>query len=446
MLRLIFLLACSSSLGCQSVAEQEGKAPRPNIVLIMADDLGYGDLSCYGSDFINTPNIDALAKNGLRFTDYHSNGAVCSPTRAALMTGRYPQRTGVEGVVTAKSHREVGLPLEEVTIAEVLKDAGYATAMFGKWHLGYDIKRFGPQRQGFETFEGFVSGNVDYFNKIDQEAHKDWYVGEELKHVDGYVTDLINDRGVDWIAKQQKEDEGRPFFLYLAHGAPHYPLQGPDGEGFRVVGKKMGQPVPNPKAVYKAMIESMDEGIGRVVAELKEHGLEENTLIIFCSDNGQAGRVGSAGPLRGSKGTVYEGGHRVPMVMQWPAKFGERVNEDVDDLVLGMDLLPTFAAASGAKLLDVSVIDGVAFGGLEKPGVSVSRELHWVHGNKHAIRQGDWKLVMNGKKEPELYNLKTDLGEKHDLAGRAPDRVKAMRDAHEAWLKEVRGGVDKVSG
>ncbi|MFK7790328.1 MAG: sulfatase, partial [Phycisphaeraceae bacterium] len=175
MKRLAFIVICLLS-AYTSFADE-----RPNIVLIMADDLGYGDLSCYGSDFINTPNIDALAKNGVRFTDYHSNGVVCSPTRAAMMTGRYPQRTGVEGVITAKSHREVGLPLEEVTIAEVLKDAGYSTAMFGKWHLGYDIKKFGPQRQGFETFEGFVSGNVDYFNKIDQAGHKDWYIGDELK-------------------------------------------------------------------------------------------------------------------------------------------------------------------------------------------------------------------------------------------------------------------------
>ena len=413
---------------------------KPNIVLIMADDLGYGDLSCYGSDFINTPHIDALAKNGIRFTDYHSNGAVCSPTRAALMTGRYPQRTGVEGVITAKSHREVGLPLEEVTIAEVLKDAGYSTAMFGKWHLGYDIKRFGPQRQGFETFEGFVSGNVDYFNKIDQEGYKDWYVGDELKHVEGYVTDLINDCGADWIRKQSKD---KPFFLYLAHGAPHYPLQGPDGKGFRVVGKKVGQPVPNPKAVYKAMIESMDEGIGRMVAELKKQGQIENTLIIFCSDNGQARGVGSAGALRGSKGTVYEGGHRVPMVMQWPGTFN--VGE-YNEPVIGMDLFPLFAVIAFADLPEKLALDGVLPFDTDQLEKTDGRTLHWVHGNKHAIRQGEWKLVMNDKKKPELYNLEDDLGEKNNLAEQQPERVKQMREAHEAWLKEMREGVDKVSG
>ena len=238
MIRYLISFIVLLLFGCPAFSVKAEDAYRPNIVLIMADDLGYGDISCYGAKHVNTPHIDALAKNGIRFTDYHSNGAVCSPTRAALMTGRYPQRTGVEGVITAARHREVGLPLEEVTIAEVLKGAGYSTAMYGKWHLGYDIKRFGPQLQGFETFEGFVSGNVDYFHKIDQEGHKDWYIGDELKHVDGYVTDLINDRAVDWIDGHVKKNKNKPFFLYLAHGAPHYPLQGPDDKGFRVVGKK----------------------------------------------------------------------------------------------------------------------------------------------------------------------------------------------------------------
>lgn len=419
---------------------------RPNIVLIMADDLGYGDLSCYGNDFINTPHIDALAKNGIRFTDYHSNGAVCSPTRAALMTGRYPQRTGVEGVITAKSHREVGLPLEEVTIAEVLKDAGYSTAMFGKWHLGYDIKQFGPQRQGFETFEGFVSGNVDYFHKIDQEGHKDWYIGDELKHIDGYVTDLINDGAVDWIGKHTKENKGKPFFLYLAHGAPHYPLQGPNDKGFREVGKKIREMPKDMKATYKAMIESMDEGIGRVVAELKEQGLEQNTLIIFTSDNGQASRYGgSAGPLRGQKGTVYEGGHRVPMVMQWSGSKMKQ-GEVVPVTMIGMDLFVSFADFADATLPEGLVLDGVSLQSLNRPWNMKPRDLHWVHRNSHAIRQGDWKLVMNGKETPELYNLKDDLGEKNNLADQDPERVKQMREAHEAWLKEMREGVEKVSG
>ncbi|MBX2850201.1 MAG: sulfatase [Phycisphaeraceae bacterium] len=446
MFRCLLLVVCLLSVACSSIAEPAPDAPRPNIVLIMADDLGYGDLSCYGSDFINTPHIDALAKGGIRFTDYHSNGAVCSPTRAALMTGRYPQRTGVEGVITAKSHRGVGLPLEEVTIAEVLKDAGYATAMFGKWHLGYDIKKFGPQRQGFETFEGFVSGNVDYFNKIDQEGHKDWYIGDELKHVDGYVTDLINDGAVDWIGEHVKENKDKPFFLYLAHGAPHYPMQGPNDNGFREVGKKIREMPKDVKGTYRAMIESMDEGIGRVVAELDRQALRENTLIIFTSDNGQASRYGgSAGPLRGQKGTVYEGGHRVPMIMHWPS--GISGDTSRAGLIVGMDLFPTFASMAGADMPKGLTLDGVDLQAVSRGDIpGGGRVAHWIHGSNHAIRRGDWKLVMNASTKPELYNLNEDLGEKNNLADQHPERVQQMDEAHNAWLKEMREGVERVSG
>lgn len=442
MLLLLFLNAWCSA--CSAAPEELAGAPRPNIVLIMADDLGYGDLSCYGAKHVSTPHIDALAKNGIRFTDYHSNGVVCSPTRAALMTGRYPQRTGVEGVITAKSHRDVGLALEEVTIAEVLKDAGYATAMYGKWHLGYDIKAFGPQRQGFETFEGFVSGNVDYFHKIDQEGHKDWYIGDKLKHADGYVTDLINDRAVDWIDQHVAANKQQPFFLYLAHGAPHYPMQGPDGNGFREVGKKIRAMPEDPAPIYKAMIESMDQGIGRVVASLKEYGFDQNTLVIFTSDNGHASRYGgSGGPLRGQKATVYEGGHRVPMVMCW-AKGHQ--GKTVEKTVVGMDLFPTFASLAGAVIPENLHIDGEEINGLDRLYPDHARTLHWVFGKKQAVRQGQWKLVMHGKKKPELFNLKQDLGEQDNLAEQYPQRVKQMQEHHQAWLKETRLKATKVSG
>lgn len=446
MLRCLLLTVCLMSVASGAIATPAADAPRPNIVLIMADDLGYGDLSCYGSELVNTPHIDALAKNGIRFTDYHSNGAVCSPTRAALMTGRYPQRTGVEGVITAARHREVGLPLEEVTIAEVFKDAGYATAMFGKWHLGYDIKKFGPQLQGFETFEGFVSGNVDYFHKIDQEGHKDWYIGDELKHVEGYVTDLINDGAVDWIGSHVKENKDKPFFLYLAHGAPHYPMQGPDDKGFREVGKKVRVVPKDSKPIYKAMVESMDRGIGRVIEELERQDINKKTVVIFCSDNGHAARYGgSGGPLRGQKGTVYEGGHRVPMVMGFPGRGDEPMEIDVP--VMGMDMLPMFASITQAPLPEGLMLDGVAINLFKQDDRGAyARSMHWVHGTRHAIRQGAWKLVMNGNDKPELYNLKNDLGEQTNLADQHPDRAKKMREAHEAWLKKMREGVDKVSG
>lgn len=419
-------------------------AGQPNIVLIMADDLGYGDLSCYGSELVDTPHIDALAAEGLRFTDYHSNGAVCSPTRAALMTGRYPQRTGVEGVITAANHRAVGLPLDEYTVAEMLRDAGYATAMFGKWHLGYDVAAFGPLRQGFETFEGFVSGNVDYFNKIDQEGYKDWWIGEALEHVDGYVTDLINDRGVAWIGAQQEQDAEKPFFLYLAHGAPHYPLQGPDGEGFREVGRRVGQPPVDREATYRAMIESMDAGIGRVLDALERHGLAEDTLVIFCSDNGQAGGgPGSAGPWRGSKATVYEGGHRVPMVMRWPAQLAPGVV--CDEVAVGMDLLPTFAALAGVSLPEGVAIDGEVLHALVPDAIGGPRELHWMHRNLFACRWGELVLVRRGDNAPELYNLIEDPGQSNNLAQESPEEVEHLLGLHQDWLAQAREGVEPVS-
>ncbi|XAL99273.1 sulfatase-like hydrolase/transferase [Phycisphaeraceae bacterium D3-23] len=412
---------------------------QPNIVLIMADDLGYGDLGCYGSEDQHTPHLDALADAGIRLTDYHSNGTVCSPTRAALMTGRYPQRTGVEGVVTAANHREVGLPLEEVTLAEVLRDAGYVTALFGKWHLGYD-PRFGPTRQGFDTFEGFVSGNIDYQNKIDQVGEEDWWVGEQRLLEPGYLTTVITDRAVDWIGEQSD----RPFFLYLSHGAPHYPYQGPDDPGFRVPGEaRVASPRQDIDAAYREMITALDDSVGRVVAALETHGLEENTLIIFCSDNGCTGRVGSSGPWRGHKGQVYEGGHRVPFIAAWPGTID--AGEVLDDLAMSMDLLPTFAALAGAALPEGVEIDGVNLVDHWADGLTQPRRVHWRSGLQGAMREGRWKLVVRGDKDYALFDLDEDPAEQHDVSMQHGEIATAMRVAHSDWLRESRAGVERVS-
>jgi len=420
---------------CFSASSQN----RPNIVLIMADDLGYGDIGCYGNTEIKTPNIDALAMSGIRFSDYHSNGAVCSPTRAALMTGRYQQRCGVEGVITAKSHREVGMALSEITIAEVLKAAGYDTAIFGKWHLGYDVKRFGPQLQGFDTFEGFVSGNVDYFFKIDQEGYKDWWVGEKLSDDPNYLTKTIGDRAVKWIG----EHKDKPFFLYLPHGAPHGPYQGPGDKGFREVGRIARQPPINAKQKYREVIEALDQSVGEVVAALKEQGVYENTLIIFTSDNGQVG-PGSAGPLRGGKAQVYEGGHRVPMIMNWPGNIDAGTESGV--LAIGMDFYPTFAKLAGAELPGGLTLDGDdLFDLMREGGDRPGRVLHWLHNESIGTREGYWKLVNHGKGKPQLFNLSEDLGEQKDLADKRPEIVETLMAKQKAWLEETRRGVTPVS-
>lgn len=429
----------ASLIGVVAAASVWQVGAQPNIVLIMADDLGYGDLGCYGSVAHETPHLDALAESGLRFTDYHSNGTVCSPTRASLMTGRYPQRTGVEGVVTALNHRDVGLPLEELTIAELLRNAGYDTAIFGKWHLGYDTE-FGPTRQGFDTFEGFVSGNIDYQSKIDQVGEADWWIDEERRFEPGYLTTVITDRAVDWIAGHP---DG-PFFLYISHGAPHYPYQGPDDEGFRVEGEaRVASPRRDVDAAYDEMVSAMDDSVGRIVAAIHQHGLEENTLIVFCSDNGCAGRVGSSGPWHGHKGQVYEGGHRVPLIASLPGTF--QPGDVSDDLVMSMDLMPTFAALAGIHRpaglrwdgLDVSmVLDGAP----DEP-----RTVHWRAGNWGATRTGSLKLVVGPNGRAELYDLSVDPGETDDLAADHPEVVDQMRSNHERWLTVCREGVQRVS-
>ena len=269
---LTFLILTICILACNDFE----KMP-PNIVLIMADDLGYGELSCYGSTSIHTPNIDSLAEQGIRFTDFHSNGAVCSPTRAALMTGKYQQRTGVEGVITAANHREVGLSLDEITLAEALKNMGYTCGIFGKWHLGY-AEEFNPTYQGFDEFVGFVSGNVDYQSHIDQEGYLDWWKGSKIANEEGYTTDLITKYGVEFLKKNNPQITRKPFFLYLPHEAPHYPIQARNDAAVRKEGSgKYIRKVPDDRvqAIYTEMIETMDEGIGEILKTLETLGIAE---------------------------------------------------------------------------------------------------------------------------------------------------------------------------
>lgn len=275
---------------------------RPNIIVIVADDLGYGDISCYGNQTIQTPHIDALAANGLRFTDFHSNGTVCSPTRAALMTGRYPQRTGVTGVITALEHRHAGLAVEETTLAEVVKTVGYKTAMFGKWHLGYQPE-YNPVHQGFDEYIGFVAGNIDFHNHVDQVGEEDWWKQDQLCPEAGYTTDLITEHGIEFIQR----NGGDPFLLFLTHESPHYPYQRRTDPVQYVPGKGRVDKANEKPEVYREMIEVMDEDIGRIVQTVADAGLTEKTLIFFLSDNGPAG-LGSAGDLRGHKSHVWEGG------------------------------------------------------------------------------------------------------------------------------------------
>ncbi|QGY46212.1 sulfatase-like hydrolase/transferase [Maribellus comscasis] len=416
---------------------------KPNFIIILADDLGYGDIGCYGNKRILTPTLDQMAKEGIRFTDFHSNGAVCSPTRAALMTGKYQQRTGINGVITAKGHRDSGLALNENTIAEVLREAGYSTGIFGKWHLGYPEK-FNPVHQGFDEFSGYISGNIDYHSHVDQEGYADWWKAGTLTPEEGYSTDLITQNANNFISRHQSE----PFFLYIAHEAPHYPYQDRNSRADRSPGGKNGIDFrphgseKNPSAIYKTMIEIMDEDIGSVLNTLKNYGLYENTVVIFFSDNG-APQIGNNGKLRGFKGSVWEGGHRVPAIIQWPGHIPEGVLSN--ETVLSMDLFPTILKLAGINYS--KAIDGVSIDAhLVHDEPLHSRMVFWQHAQEYAVRDGIWKLVIPGKeKKPELYNLELDIEEKNNIAGNYPEIVKKLSLKLEQWIIEVNKDVKKIS-
>ena len=413
-------------------------ARKPNIILILADDMGYGDAGCYGGKHLQTPAIDTLADRGLRFTDFHSNAPVCSPTRAALLTGCYQQRCGIEGVISAKNHRKKGLSLENVTFADLLKTADYRTAVFGKWHLGYE-PRFNPRYQGFDEFVGFVSGNIDYHSHIDQAGVEDWWQDVELIPEEGYSTDLVTSHGLSFI--QRHKD--KPFCLYLAHECPHYPYQGPNDPADRTVGKP--EPILGRRkdrtAAYKEMMESMDTSIDRIVRKINSLGLEKETFIFFCSDNGPTG-PGSNGPLKGKKGSLWEGGHRVPGIAYWPSKI--RPGTVTNETALTMDLLPTLASLAGLSPPTTLKLDGVDLLPLMVGEQPLSeRSLFWRFKNDCAIRKGPWKLI-NGESQ-SLFHLDDDIGETTNIIRKEQERGKSLEQELMNWSRKISVGIERQS-
>ncbi|MCY4595926.1 MAG: sulfatase-like hydrolase/transferase [Bryobacterales bacterium] len=427
---LLFLISCSGS--------PEGKQRLPNFVVIMADDLGYGDLSTYGG-WIDVPNIDRMAAEGLKFTDFHSNGAVCSPTRAALMTGRYQQRAGLPIVVFAPEDRPThvdGLQAVELTFAEALGDTGYATALFGKWHLGY-YPRYNPVRHGFDEFKGYVSGNIDFFSHVDGAGRFDWWHGEEKSDEPGYVTTLINKHSVRFIEDHYDD----AFCLYVAHEAPHSPYQGPNDDpgGFRQVGGFSGQLSLSGDVVkekYREMVVEMDNGVGAILETLSRLGIADRTLVLFFSDNGATPR-GSNGSLRGHKGSVWEGGHRVPAVAWQPGAIsGGTVT---DQLAATMDVWPTLAELAGVSEPVERPLDGVSLVPVLAGGTVDRGPMFWSFMDGLAMRDGNWKLVSgeDGSEQPMLFDLGSDLAEANDVAAHETDRVAQMAVEASEWLRSV---------
>lgn len=427
--------AACSNFPSDSSQEEEGRngEGKPNFILIMADDLGYGGIGSYGNTDIQTPHLDKMAERGVRFTQYYANSTVCTPTRAAMMTGRYQQRTGLEGVIYVRGEtREVGMAQKELTVAEVLKSLGYATGIMGKWHLGYK-KEYFPTRQGFDTFYGYVSGNIDFHSHYDNAGIFDWWHNEDSLVEEGYVTDLITQHSIDFIEEHQEE----PFFLYIAHEAPHVPLQGRNDTAFRYPGREfpyMGV-VENQEATYKEMVEVMDEGIGEIWATLERLDLATNTVVIFVSDNGGREDLGDNGGLKGAKTNLFEGGIRVPGIVRWENQVQAAVS---DEIVMSFDWMPTFLTLAGYDALAELSLDGVDLTALLQDQQSLEeRSLFWRYRSQKVVRKGKWKLLVDEEMGPMLYDLAQDMRESTNRADEYPEQVEALESELRKWEEEV---------
>jgi len=416
----------------------------PNILLIVADDVGYGDLACYGHPRNKTPHLDQMAQEGLKFTDFHANGPMCSPTRASILTGKYQHRFGkaFESALSAKSP-DIGLPTDVKTIPQVLKKAGYATGMYGKWHLGYHPPHM-PTYFGFDDFRGLLTGDGDHISHISRSGQEDWYHNEQIEMEDGYSAELITKHSIDFM----KKNKDNPFFLYVAHLVIHFPWQAPGEKAHREAGKdywsleKLG---PHPEGevapVVKEMVEAVDRSVGALMAALKEFGLAENTFVFFTSDNGGyleyagkfKGEISSNAPCRGEKGEVWEGGHREPAIAWWPGRI--KPGTVIHETAMTMDLLPTCAELAGVTPPDD--IDGTTLLPLlfeNKP--LPKRDVFWRMREEWAVRRGPWKLVGKGE-NCQLFNLDEDIGESKDISAQKPELVKDLLASLKSWEKDV---------
>jgi len=412
----------SSQLACQRTP-----ARPPNIIMIFTDDQGYGDLGCFGATDINTPHIDAMATEGVRFTDFYVAAPLCSPSRAALLTGCYPKRVGLHKWVL-RPDSDLGIHPDEITIAELLKTRGYATACIGKWHLGFHPE-FRPTRQGFDEYFGLLH-NLDRF----ETAHFENVGGVPLLRNDEVVLrpatpDILTERYTEESVSFIRRNRDNPFFLYLAHTMPHNPL----GVSDRFRDK-------SDRGLYGDVIQCLDWSAGEILRTVRELGLESDTIVVFTSDNGPAGRLGgSAGPLRGRKLTIWEGGMRVPCVIWGPGRIAAGVV--CSELATTMDLYPTWARMAGATLPPDTAIDGKDIAPLltGEAGARSPHEAFYYHegreGKLEAVRAGDWKLHL--KDSPELYNLRADIGEQNNVAQQNPEVVTQLRGLARSFDAEI---------
>lgn len=419
----------------------------PNIIFILADDLGYADLACYGNRVVRSPNLDRIAAEGTRFTNFCVSWPACTPSRSAILTGRYPQRNGLydmirnnevnweyefdEHTYAVSPEMTLGLDTREITIGQALKSAGYATGVIGKWDSGR-ARRYLPLQRGFDFYYGFANTGIDYYTH-ERYGVPSMFRGNQRVKEEGHATDLFA-REAHRFIEQNRE---RPFFLYLPFNAPHGAST--FKKGTRQVPEKylaMYGGGLDWKTQLKALITQMDEAIGGIMEQLKSYGLDDNTVLLFASDNGGAG-ASSNGPLHGGKATMFEGGLRVPLIARWPGRVKQ--GAVTDEFATTLELFPTFLAAAGAKSPPDLKLDGFnLLPLLEGRGKSERKEMFWqaTARNASAARVGDWKWVNHAGKEG-LYNLATDLGEKRDLCAERPDMLKTVKDRYAAWWKEM---------
>ncbi len=420
-------------ISCLTGSNIFAQSPKPNIIYIMADDLGYADLSAYGRTTYQTPNIDRLSAEGMKFMNAYSAAPVCTPTRTAFMTGRYPARTPVgliEPLDWEHADSLIGLAPPYPSMATAMQKAGYETLLVGKWHLGFS-PRFSPNKNGFDYFFGHNGGGVDYISHQSPNHENDLYENEKPIHRDGYLTDILKDKAVELIGKEHS----KPFFMALMFNAPHWPWQAPgDGPYPDTLGwKKGGSP-----ATYAAMMKSLDDAVGEVIRALKHHGMENNTLVIFTSDNGGE-KYSEMHPYRGNKMSLWEGGIRVPAIMYWPGKI--KAGAVSSQPVITMDWTRTILSLAGATMPADAPPDGmdilpVALG---KTGTT-SRSFYWriFQRMKHkAMLDGNWKYLQDENGKEYLYDIGKDPAEKRDMKASEPSIFKALKEKYTKWEKTM---------
>ncbi len=428
---MLRMLACLLiSYCCVVVSSLTHADSPPNIVVILADDLGCCDMTLYNG-WVKTPRIEQMAEQGILFTDFHTNSSVCSPTRAAFLTGRYQQRVGIVDVIVGSREPQSGISPSIATLPRVFKDHGYATALFGKWHCGYQ-DQYNPVHHGFDEFVGFLNGATDYHK------HGAWRVGLEKKDAPGYSTHIITDRSVDFI----KRNKDNPFFLYVSHAAVHNPYQTvEDTPDNRLKGENPNQINDKNRDKYRRMLQDLDEGVGQILDTLHDLDLVENTLVVFLSDNGAVGMSPKEfRKFRGGKFSHYEGGHRVPAVAWWPGKIKAGVQSD--KLIVGFDLFPTLTEIAGISKGNPNNLDGASFKThlLEQEDFP-DRDIFFGYEPKlgTAMRRGDWKMIVK-EENVQLFHLERDPRELTNVADQHPEVKQSMKQAIERFKKSVTVG------